>query len=181
MTRREPFGIVAVFATPGALESAARQLRALGFDSVEACTPYPVEDVGRSLHPGRNVLLPLLVMAAAVVGLAWGYFVQYWDAALDYPIDVGGRPYHSWPAFAVTTVETAALFAVAAAFFGLLASCRLPRLYHPIFEAAGFERASRDRFVLSVAAKDPGFEPNLIRRVLQRHGAERVEEVAGWR
>jgi hypothetical protein len=180
-TRREPFGIVGVFASAESLTSAAQELRTLGFDAVEAYTPHPVEAVGEVLHPGRRRLLPAVVFVAAVAGTVWGYFVQYWGAVLDYPLDVGGRPLDSAPAFIVTTFETAVLFAVAAAFFGLLVYCRLPLLYHPIFEASDFARASRDRFVLCVEAQDPSFGPSVVRRVFERCGAERVEEVAGWR
>jgi hypothetical protein len=181
MTGQAPFGIAGVFAEPDGARSAARQLQDLGFDAVEAYTPYPVEGLVDLLHSRRRIALPLLIFAAAVLGVGWGYFAQYWGEALDYPINVGGRPYASWPAFTVVAFEMAVLFAIAAAFFGLLASCRLPLLYHPMFEAPEFERASRDRFVLCVEARDPGFEPNLIRRVFERNGAERVEEVAGWR
>jgi hypothetical protein len=180
-TRREAFGILGVFASADALIGAARELRALGFDAVEAYTPHPVEAVGETLHPGRRVLLPVLVFVAAVAGTCWGYFVQYWDAVLDYPLNVGGRPLHSAPPFIVTTFETAMLFAIAAAFFGLLAWCRLPQLYHPMFEASDFARASRDRFLLCVEARDASFMPGLVRRVFERCGAERIEEVTGWR
>jgi hypothetical protein len=180
-TRREKFGIVGVFASAEALTTAAQQLRALGFDAVEAYTPHPVDAVGEILHPGRRVLLPMLVFFAGIAGTGWGYFVQYWDAVLEYPLNVGGRPLHSAPAFIVTTFETAVLLAIAAAFFGLLAICRLPLLYHPIFETPDFERVSRDRFALCVEARDPSFLPSVIRRVFERCGAERIEEVSGWR
>jgi hypothetical protein len=103
--------------------------------------------------------------------------VQYWAEAVSYPLNVGGRPYNSWPAFIVSTFEMAVLCALAAGFFGFLLGCRLPLLYRPIFAAPGFERASEDRFVLYVGAGDPSFEPGPVRRILERHGAERVEEV----
>lgn len=103
--------------------------------------------------------------------------MQYWAEAVSYPLNVGGRPYNSWPAFIVSTFEMAVLCALAAGFFGFLLGCRLPLLYRPIFAAPGFERASEDRFVLYVGAGDPSFEPGLVRRILERHGAERVEEV----
>ena len=97
---------------------------------------------------------------------------------LNYPINVGGRPHNSWPAFIVGDFEFTLLCAIAAAFFGLLAFCRLPRLYYPIFSAPEFERASVDRFFLCVEARDPSFEPQSIRRILQRHSAESVAEVS---
>lgn len=177
MSERRTFGLVGVFSTPDDAMQAARQLRALGLRAVEAYTPYAVEGLDEALRPGRRSFLPLIIFVGAVLGAMWGYFVLVWDEVLNYPLNVGGRPYHSWPAFVVGAFEFMLLCAMAAGFFSLLAACRLPRLYHPIFAADEFERASVDRFVLCVEARDPGFEPHRIRRIFQRHGAERISEV----
>ena len=171
------FGIVGVFDKPEAIKDAAQHLRSLGFRAVEAYTPYPVEGLDQLLRPGRELMLPLVMFAAAVVGACWGYFIQYWDEALNYPINVGGRPHNSWPAFIVGTFEFMLLVTIAAGLFAMLASCRLPCLYHPIFNADAFGRASVDRFVLCVEARDPSFETEHLRRILERFGAERVAEV----
>jgi hypothetical protein len=178
MSDRGLFGVTGSFASPDALTEAARHLRSLGFREVEAYTPYPIEGLDEVLRPGRRMWLPLVTFLGAVFGAVWGYFIQYWDEALDYPINVGGRPHNSWPAFTVGSFELMVLCAIAAGFFGLLASCRLPRLYHPIFSAEQFERASMDRFVLCVEARDPSFEPQRIRRIFERHGAQSIAEVS---
>jgi hypothetical protein len=175
----ESFGIIGVFTTPEAVKDAARHLRSLGFRAVEAYTPYPVEGLDQLLRPGRQMTLPLAMFAGALFGAAWGYFIQYWDEALNYPINVGGRPHNSWPAFIVGTFEFMLLCAIAAGLFALLASCRLPRLYHPLFNVVEFDRASIDRFVLCVEARDPSFETAHLRRIFERFGAERVAEVPG--
>ena len=154
----QPFGVIGVFETPEAIKNATRHLRSLGFRAFEAYTPYPVEGLDQMVRPGRQLLLPLTMFGAAVVGAAWGYWIQYWDEALNYPINVGGRPHNSWPAFIVGTFEFMLLAAIAAGLFGLLAASRLPQLYHPLFDAEAFGRASRDRFVLCVEARDPSFE-----------------------
>lgn len=179
MSEAGRFGLLGVFATPEAAVEAAKQLHGLGFRALDAYTPFPVAPLEELLHRRRGTLLPLVMFAAAVVGACWGYFIQLWDEAIDYPLNVGGRPHDSWPAFIVGAFEITLLFSVAAGLFALLAACRLPRLYHPIFNAPEFERASRDRFVLCVEARDPAFEPGTIRRVFESHGAERVAEVAG--
>jgi hypothetical protein len=178
MSERGRFGLVGAFVSADAVMEAARQLRSLGFREVEAYTPYPVEGLDEVLRPQRRLRLPLVIALGALFGAAWGYFIQYWDEALNYPMNVGGRPHNSWPAFIVGDFEFTVLCAIAAAFFGLLVFCRLPRLYHPIFEAPEFERASVDRFFLCVEARDPSFEPQRIRRVFERHGAEHVAEMA---
>ena len=177
MSERRVFGLLGSFPSPDALRGAARQLRSLGFREVEAYTPYPVEGLDEFLRPGRRNWLPLVIFLGAVFGAVWGYFIQAWDEVLNYPINVGGRPHNSWPAFTVGTFEFMVLCAIAAGFFGLLAFCRLPRLYHPIFSGLEFERASVDRFFLCVEARDPSFEPQRIRRIFERHGAEVISEV----
>src|SRR5437764_15405270 len=125
MSERGLFGLTGSFASSDALTAAARQLRSLGFREVEAYTPYPVEGLDEVLRPRRRMWLPLVIFLGAVFGVVCGYFIQYWDEVLDYPINVGGRPYNSWPAFTVGSFELMVLFAVAAGFFGLLAFCRL--------------------------------------------------------
>jgi hypothetical protein len=172
-----PFGIIAMFDTPDAVKNAAAHLRQSGFRTFEAYTPHPVDGLDEIIHPGPKPLLPLLMFAGAVLGAAWGYWIQYWGEALNYPINVGGRPYNSWPAFIVSAFEFMLLVAIAAGFFGLLAASRLPKLYHPIFEAQIFERASRDRFVICIEATDPSFDEASVRAAFERLGAERIEEV----
>ena len=178
MSEPGTFGLVASFTSAEAAADAARQLRSLGFRKVEAYTPYPVEELNEVLHPGGRIVLPLVIGLGALFGVIWGYFVQYWDEVLNYPLNVGGRPHNSWPAFTVGAFEFTVLCAIAAGFFGFLAFCRLPRLYHPVLTAPEFERASVDRFLLCVEARDPSFEPQRIRRVFERSGAEHVSEVA---
>jgi hypothetical protein len=117
------------------------------------------------------------MFAAAVFGAGYGYWVQYWGEAVDYPINVGGRPYHSWPAFIVSAFEFMLLVSVAAGLVAMLAASRLPRLYHPTFAAKTFERASRDRFVICVKATDPFFDPASLRETFGMLGAEDIEEV----
>lgn len=174
---KELFGVAAVFKTSEGVKAAASRLRQLGYRIFEAYTPYPVERLDEIIHPGPKRALPLLMFAAALLGAAWGYWIQYWDEALNYPLNVGGRPYNSWPAFAVGTFELMLLVTIAAGFFGMLAFSRLPKLYHPIFEAASFARASRDRFIICVEATDLRFDAATLRNVFEQLGAERIEEV----
>src|SRR5207253_2643447 len=142
-------------------------------------SPYPVEELDRAVGSRHGIMLPLLVVAGALFGAFAGYFVQYWAAAIDYPVNTGGRPYDSLPAFTVSAFEVTLLFAIAAGFVGFLIAARLPLLYHPVFAAADFARASQDRFLLCVEARDPRFDAAHVRRILEQHGAERIDEVPG--
>ena len=174
---KDLFGIIAIFDTPDAVKNAALHLRQTGFRSFDAYTPYPIEGLSEIIHPGPKPFLPLLMFAGAVLGAAWGYWIQYWGEALNYPINVGGRPYNSWPAFIVSAFEFMLLFAIAAGFFGLLTSSRLSKLYHPIFEANNFSRASCDGFLICIESTDPHFDAASIRAAFERLGAQGVEEV----
>ncbi len=171
------FGIIGVFETPEAVKNAAEDLHRSGFRAFEAYTPYPIEGLEQIIHPGPRPFLPLLMFGAAILGAAWGYWIQYWGEALNYPLNVGGRPYNSWPAFTVGTFEFMLLAAVAAGFFGMLATSGLPKLYHPLFGAKAFQRASRDRFLICINASDPRFDAESVHGIFERLGADRIEEV----
>jgi hypothetical protein len=171
------FGIIGVFGNADAVREAAVQVRNAGYRVFETYTPYPVEGLAEIVHPGPKRFLPLLMFGGAVFGAIWGYWIQFWDEALNYPLNVGGRPHNSWPAFTVSTVEFMLLCAVAAGLFGLLAVSRLPKLYHPLFEAKSFARASKDRFLICIETSDPRFDADSIGELFSQLGAERIEEV----
>jgi hypothetical protein len=172
------YGVVGEFAAAHALRGAARHLYLEGIRYMDAYTPIPVEGLDDVLRPGSRSRVPLAIAAGALAGAALGYFVQYWTAAVDYPLNIGGRPYNSWPAFIVSAFELTLLAAVAAGFVAFFVFCRLPQLYHPIFAAACSERASRDRFLLCVEARDPHFNAAHIARVFEHHGAKSFAEVS---
>jgi hypothetical protein len=172
-----PYGMMAEFATAEAIAAAARRLHLNGFRRMDAYTPFPVAGLDEALRPRRRPWIPILILLGALVGAVYSYFLQYWAAALSYPVNVGGRPDNSWPAFTVSSFEVTVLFGVATAFFALLLFCRLPLLYHPVFNAPGFERASQDRFFLCVEAADRRFDAERLRDIFERHDAVRVSLV----
>jgi len=171
------FGIIATFQEPQAITRAAAVLRQSNFDGLEAYTPYPMEELSDIIRPRRRSLLPLIMFLAAIGGAALGYWIQYWGEALSYPLNVGGRPYNSWPAFTVSTFEIMLLSAVAAGFIGLIVASRLLLLYHPLFNAESFQRASRDRFILCIENKDERFDADSLRQSFEQLGAVSIEEV----
>jgi Protein of unknown function (DUF3341) len=178
MSESALYGLIGEFTTPETVVAAARQLSGSGFRHLDAYTPYSVKALDELLAPGRP-WPPLLVLAGTLVGAFCGYFVQIWAASIDYPINIGGRPYDSWPAFTVSAFEVTVLFALAAGFVSFLIGSRLPLYYHPVFTAGDFDRASQDRFFLCVEAADPRFDAERVGEILRRHGAERVEPVRG--
>jgi Protein of unknown function (DUF3341) len=151
MSDRRLFGLVGSLASPDAVTNAAPQLHSMGFRRVEAYTSYPVEALDQVLRPRRRTWLPLVIGIGAIFGAVLGYVIQYWDEALNYPINVGGRRYNSWPAFIVGAFELPCFLPS----LPVSLDCWQPadcRAFIPIFGAPEFERASVDRFFLWVGA-----------------------------
>jgi hypothetical protein len=174
--RVPPFGLLAEFPGPHELVEAAKKVRSGGYREIDAYTPYPVEELAEALHLGRSHI-PKIVLAGGLVGALGGYGLEYWTSVVAYPLNVGGRPLHSWPAFIPPAFETTVLLAAFAAVFGMLALNGLPQPYHPVFNVDAFDRASRDRFFLCVESRDPRFDLEATRRFLEGLGPTRVLEV----
>lgn len=177
-TRPNPhlYGLLAEFRNEDALRAAARAARAHGYTRAEAYSPFPLEGLEDVVGLERNWVAP----AALLGGLAGGagtYFLQYYAAVIDYPINVGGRPLHSWPAFIPATFELTVLGAAIAALVVMLVQNGLPRLHHPLFEVEEFESASRNRFFLCLPARDPVFAPGPARALLDSLEPMLVREV----
>jgi hypothetical protein len=172
----ELYGLLAEFDDPDLLARAARHLRRLGYRRVEAYSPYPLEELPEALGLGRT-WIGLVVLVGGMLGGAAGYALQVYVSVVAYPLNVGGRPLHSWPAFVPVTFEMAILGAAAAAVLGMLFMNGLPRPHHPLFNVPDFARASQDGFFLAVEATDPRFDLRKTRVVLQAAGALSVSEV----
>jgi hypothetical protein len=171
------YGLMAEFDEPAALVIAAQQTRAAGYTCVDAYSPYPVEELHHALHT-ESTKLPMLVLIGGLIGCVGGYLLQYWVSAVAYPINVGGRPYHSWPAFVPVTFECTILAAALSAVLGMLALNGLPQPYHPVFNVPRFALASRNRFFLCIESTDPKFDLEGTRRFLETLNPREVSTVA---
>lgn len=151
------YGLMAEFADGEALVEQARKARAAGYGKLAAYSPYPIEELPAALGL-RKSRLPWLVLLGGIAGGVAGFGMQYYASVIDYPLNIGGRPLNSWPAFIIVTFELTILAAAGAAVLGMILRNGLPQPYHAVFNAPGFERASQDRFFLCVEAADPAFE-----------------------
>lgn len=150
------YGMLAEFASSTALVDAIYRAQQAGYQRLEAYSPVPEQDIEEALGYRRS-WLPILVFLGGMGGALGGYFLQYYLNAVDYPINVGGRPLNSWPPFTVVTFELTVLVASLTAVLGMLALSGLPRLHHPVFNVPRFSLASRNRFFLCVRADDTRF------------------------
>lgn len=175
-TRPALHGIAAEFNDPKTLLAAARELSHAGFRKIEAYTPHPVEGLAEAIGFERTAV-PLITLLGAVTGAATAYGMQFYSATIDYPINVGGRPLHSWPSFIPITFELSILFAALAAVLGMLLLNGLPRLNHPIFELPGFSERCHSQYFLCIEADDPQFTQ--ARPFLERLNPMALWEVPG--
>lgn len=171
------YGLLAEFGSPEELLAAARRAHAEGYRRMDAHSPFPVEGLSEAVG-FRHTRLPLLVLIAGLVGAFVGFATQYWVTVIDYPINVGGRPLNSWPAYIPITFEVTVLFAALTAVVGMIALNGLPMPYHPVFNVPAFAGASRDRFFLCIEAADPRFDREGTRRFLEGLKPREVSEVA---
>jgi hypothetical protein len=171
----ELYGLLAAFDQPDALLEAARRAYSAGYRNMNGYTPFPVHLLSQALGQ-KPTRVPLMTLIGALAGGVLAYGMLYYASVISYPINVGGRPLHSWPAFIPITFEMTVLGGAFAAFFGMLALNGLPHPYHPLFNAPSFTLASRDRFFLCIQAGDPQFQLDQTRQFLEGLGAQ-VDEV----
>jgi hypothetical protein len=169
-------GMIAEFAAPEALIAAVSAAKGAGYTRLEAFSPFPLQEVAGALRV-RPSIIPWIAAITGMIGAAIQYGSQYWMNAVDYPLNVGGRPLHAWPAFIPSTLIVGILWAGAATLLSMLLIIRLPRLHHPVFAVPGFERASEDRFFLLILGEDPLFDADRAGSFLQGLAPLSVGEV----
>lgn len=170
------YGVIAEFDDPNSAVAAARQTYAAGYRRINAYSPYPVEELSEAIGFHKNWVAPV-VFVCGLMGTIGGFTMIYWMTAIDYPLNVGGRPLLSLPVWIPIMFECTVLLAALGAVIGMLAMNRLPEPYHPVFNVPSFSRASTDRFFLCVKADDPKYSHDGTRAFLASLGAREVNDV----
>jgi hypothetical protein len=153
-----PYGLLAEFPGERELVAAARRVREAGYTRFDAFSPYPIHELSETVAHGRRSRVPILTFLGGALGALTGFALQYWSQVHVYPMNIGGRPHNSWPAFIVVCFELTILFASLATVVGMIFLNKLPMPYHPVFNAPSFLKASRDGYFLVVEAEDPRFD-----------------------
>jgi len=176
MKRPPIHGLMAEFDSPTQLVHATRRAHEEGYRRMDAYTPFPIEELSDAIG-FRHTRLPLIVLIGGLLGCLGGYALQYWVAAIEYPMNVGGRPYNSWPSFIPITFETTVLVAAVSAVLGMLALNGLPMPYHPVFNVKSFALASKDKFFLCIEATDPMYDRAATQKFLESLEPREIAEV----
>ena len=171
------YGLLAEFDDPTSLVMAADRAREEGYVFMDAYSPFPIEELHHAIGM-HHTRLPLIVLIGGLVGCIGGFALQYWVSAVAYPVNVGGKPFVSWPAFIPVTFECTILGAALSCVLGMLALNGLPQPYHPVFNVPRFALASRNRFFLCIEARDPRFHLEDTRRFLETLTPRDVTTVA---
>jgi hypothetical protein len=170
------YGLMAEFDSAQDLLDAAHKTHEAGYQKLDAYSPFPVEGLAEAIGFEKN-RVALVVLIGAIIGGLSAYALQYWVAVITYPVNVGGRPYHSWPSFIIVTFELTILFGGLSAAIGMLALNNLPMPYHPVFNVAEFAKASENKFFLVVESTDPKFDAASTRSFLMGLAPRMVAEV----
>lgn len=176
MSDASTYGMVAEFDDPTTLVEAARRVRGEGYRKLEAYSPYAIKDLHEIIHVRDWV--PFICLIGGLAGAATAWTMEYYIAAIDYPINVGGRPLYSWPAFIPILFELTVLFAGCATFFGSLALCGFPRPHFPLFNLPQFVDATGTRFFLCIEKTDPAYDSEFTAEFLRELGPIGVWEVS---
>jgi len=155
-TTPERYGLLAEFDSAQTLLDAAHAVKDAGYTKTDAFSPMPIHGLAEALGFEESII-PKVVLGGGIMGLIGGYGLEYFTQVIQWPQNIGGRPYHAWVAFIPPAYETTILLAALSCFGILLFLCGFPKPYHPVFNAPRFSMASSDRFFLLIKAKDPKF------------------------
>lgn len=170
------YGIVAEFSTAEGLIQASRKTRDAGYKRTDAYTPFPLEGINEALGL-RDKWMPFIMLMLAFIGCATGYALAFWAMGIALPINIGGKPTNSWPMYMVPIFELTVLFSAVGGVIFMFALNGLPKPYHPMFNAPNFDRASMDKFFLTIEASDPLYEQDQTMEFMQSLNADNVSVV----
>jgi len=170
------YGLLAEFESVDTVISAAHRVYAAGYRKIDAYSPFPLEELSEAIGFHRNGVA-LVCLVGGLLGGTAAYVLQWWINTISYPVNIGGRPLHSWPSFIIVTFEMTILFSGLSAVFGMLALNGLPMPYHPVFNVPQFDFASRDKFFIIVFSSDKNYDPVRTRQFLESLSPLSVAEV----
>lgn len=170
---RKPIATVAEFYDVNAAIAAAKAINARGYTKFDCYTPYPVHGLDRAMGV-RCTILPYISFTGGVTGLTSALLLQWWTGAIDYKLNIGGKPFFALQFSIPVDFELTVLICAFFTLFGLLHLCRLPTWWHPLQEDASFRRATDDTFVIAIFADDSRYTVAETENLLRSLGGSNV-------
>lgn len=170
------YGLMAEFVSPEAVVAAAHRTYQAGYRKIDAYSPFPIEELSEAIGFHNNGVAPIC-LTGGLLGCIGGFMLQWWINTINYPVNIGGRPYNSWPSFIIVTFEMTILFGGLSAVAGMLMLNGLPQPYHPVFNVPQFSGVTRDRFFVLIFSTDPQYDPVETRRFLEGLSPHSIAEV----
>ena len=152
---------------------ASQKIVASGYKDIEAITPYPVHHLDKALNLKRSSI-PWVTFIFGLLGFGFGTWFTWWTSAVSWPINIGGKPMWSLPAFVPIIFELTILFAALSSVGALIVACGLPRLNPKILDPD----LTSHKFALMVFKDDSKYEKEALEKLLKAEGAESVKEGA---
>ena len=172
------YGVMAEYRSPSDLVAAAEKAHEAGYRVMDAFSPFPIEELSEVICEHRPSKVARICLTGGILGALSGWFIAYWTSTIDYPLNIGGKPFNSWPAFIPVIFECTILFAAFSAGIGMLVLNRLPQPYHPVFNIDSFrEKVSREGYFLCIEATDGKYHRDATREFLASTGAVEVHDV----
>jgi len=170
------YGLMAEFDNVNDAVSAARRTYGAGYRKIDAYSPFPVEELSEAIGFHKNGVA-LVCLIGGLLGGTGAFTLQWWINTISYPVNIGGRPFNSWPSFIIVTFEMTILFGGLSAVFGMLALNGLPMPYHPVFNVPRFESVTKDHFFVMIFSSDKNYDATGTRKFLEELGPISVSEV----
>ena len=168
------YGILARFDSPKSLMHAAEKVRDEGFEKFDCHSPFPIHGVDEAMGLKRSKL-GYLIGFMGMSGALFGFGLQSWIHSIEYPMNISGKPFFAYPAYAIITFELMVLFSAIGAVFGMMFFNRIPRFHHPVFYSEKFSDVSSDAFYVSIEVDDPKYEESFVIDFLKDIGGTEIE------
>lgn len=170
------YGIVAEFDSAEVLKSACRRVRDSGYKKTDAFSPFPLEGLSEALG-ARDKWVPFIMLLAGFAGAVFGFSLAFWAMGISLPLNIAGKPTNSWPLYIIPTFELTVLTSSLVGVISMFMLNGLPMPYHPMFNTPNFDRASTDRYFLTIEAEDRLFHDEDTLEFMNTLGADNVSVV----
>ncbi len=168
-------GMAGIFLDEHVVVDAARKVREAGFSKFDAISPFPLHGIEEAIGITRSVL-PYFAFGAACVGLGAGLLLTWWTSVISWPINVGGKPFFSLPAFIPIMFELTILFSALTSVAALFYYCKLPQFDPPVIDPD----LTSHKFAIFIPQNETGYDENKISSLLKDLGAVEVKKVAEY-